>query len=113
MMRVIGRLGKILGPRGLMPSPKSGTVTQEVAEAVKEFKKGRIEVRTDKTGNIHIPVGKRSFDNEKLKENIISAVRQIMQMKPAGVKGQFIKKAVLSSTMGPGIKLNLQSLLKE
>jgi large subunit ribosomal protein L1 len=96
-----------------MPSPKSGTVTQEVAEAVKEFKKGRIEVRTDKTGNIHIPVGKRSFDNEKLKENIISAVRQIMQMKPAGVKGQFIKKAVLSSTMGPGIKLNLQSLLKE
>jgi len=113
MMRVIGRLGKILGPRGLMPSPKSGTVTNEVAEAVKEFKKGRIEVRTDKTGNIHIPVGKKSFDNEKIKENVISAIKQIMQMKPAGVKGQFIKKAVLASTMGPGIKLNLQSILNE
>lgn len=111
MMKVVGRLGKILGPRGLMPSPKSGTVTQEIAETVKEFKKGRIEVKTDKTGNIHIPVGKRSFDSEKLKENIKAAVEQIMAMRPAGVKGQFIRKAVLASTMGPGIKLNLQSII--
>jgi len=111
MMKVVGRLGKILGPRGLMPSPKSGTVTQEIAETVKEFKKGRIEVKTDKTGNIHIPVGKRSFDNEKLKENIKAAIEQIMVMRPAGVKGQFIRKAVLASTMGPGIKLNLQSII--
>ena len=111
MMKVVGRLGKILGPRGLMPSPKSGTVTQEIAETVKEFKKGRIEVKTDKTGNIHIPVGKRSFDNEKLKENIKAAIEQIMTMRPAGVKGQFIRKAVLASTMGPGIKLNLQSII--
>jgi len=111
MMKVVGRLGKILGPRGLMPSPKSGTVTQEIAETVKEFKKGRIEVKTDKTGNIHIPVGKRSFDNEKLKENIKAAIEQIMAMRPAGVKGQFIRKAVLASTMGPGIKLNLQSII--
>ncbi len=111
MMKVVGRLGKILGPRGLMPSPKSGTVTQEIAETVREFKKGRIEVKTDKTGNIHIPVGKRSFDNEKLKENIKAAIEQIMAMRPAGVKGQFIRKAVLASTMGPGIKLNLQSII--
>ena len=113
MMRIIGRLGRILGPRGLMPSPKSGTVTNEVGEAVKEFKKGRVEVRTDKTGNLHIPVGKVSFENEKLKENIIAAVDQIMAMKPQGVKGQFLKKAVLASTMGPGIKLDLNELLRK
>jgi len=113
MMRIIGRLGRILGPRGLMPSPKSGTVTNEIGDAVREFKKGRVEVRTDKTGNLHIPVGKASFENEKLKENIIAAVDQIMAMKPQGVKGQFIKKAVLASTMGPGIKLNLNELLRK
>ncbi len=112
MMRTIGRLGRILGPRGLMPSPKSGTVTNEVGEAVKEFKKGRVEIRTDKTGNLHIPVGKVSFENEKLKENIIAAVDQVMFMKPQGVKGQFLKKAVLASTMGPGIKLDLNELLR-
>ena len=113
MMRVIGRLGKILGPRGLMPSPKSGTVTQEVGETVKEFKKGRVEVRTDKTGNLHIPIGKRSFTNEQLKENLLSAIEQIMAMKPSGVKGQFIRKAVVASTMGPGIKLDLGKLLSK
>ncbi len=113
MMRVIGRLGRILGPRGLMPSPKSGTVTNEIGEAVKEFKKGRVEVRTDKTGNLHIPVGKVSFENEKLKENIVSAFEQIMAMRPQGVKGQFIKKAVIASTMGPGIKLDLNELMKK
>ncbi|QTA38368.1 50S ribosomal protein L1 [Thermosipho ferrireducens] len=106
MMRVIGRLGKILGPRGLMPNPKAGTVTENVGEAVKEFKKGRMEVRTDKTGNLHLPVGKVSFDDGKLKENIKSAYEQILALKPAGVKGNFIKKVVLSSTMGPGIKID-------
>ncbi len=113
MMRIIGRLGRILGPRGLMPSPKSGTVTNEIGEAVREFKKGRVEVRTDKTGNLHIPVGKVSFENKKLKENVIAAVDQIMAMKPQGVKGQFLKKAVLASTMGPGIKLDLNELLRK
>jgi len=113
MMRIIGRLGRILGPRGLMPSPKSGTVTNEIGEAVKEFKKGRIEIRTDKTGNLHIPVGKVSFDSDKLKENVIAAFDQVMAMKPQGVKGQLMRKAVLASTMGPGIKLNLASLLKK
>ncbi|MBB6062741.1 large subunit ribosomal protein L1 [Thermosipho japonicus] len=110
MMRVIGKLGKILGPRGLMPNPKAGTVTNDVASAVKEFKKGRMEVRTDKTGNLHIPVGKASFDNEKLKENIKSAYEQILNLKPAGVKGNFIKKVVLSTTMGPGIKVDPATL---
>ncbi len=113
MMRTIGRLGRILGPRGLMPSPKSGTVTSEVGEAVREFKKGRVEIRTDKTGNLHVPVGKASFDDEKLKENITAAFDQITSMKPQGVKGQFIKKVVLSSTMGPGIKLDLGEIMKK
>lgn len=110
MMKVIGKLGKILGPRGLMPNPKAGTVTNDVTSAVKEFKKGRMEVRTDKTGNLHIPVGKASFDNEKLKENIKSAYEQILNLKPAGVKGNFIKKVVLSTTMGPGIKVDPATL---
>ncbi len=113
MMRIIGRLGKILGPRGLMPSPKSGTVTNEVGEAVKEFKKGRIEIRTDKTGNLHIPIGKVSFDKEQLKENLLSAIDQVMSMKPSSVKGQLLRKAVIASTMGPGIKLDLNKILRK
>jgi large subunit ribosomal protein L1 len=112
-MRVIGRLGRILGPRGLMPSPKSGTVTNEIGEAVREFKKGRVEIRTDKTGNLHIPVGKVSFDNEKLKENILAAIEQVMAMRPQGVKGQFIRKAVLASTMGPGVKLDVNKIIRK
>jgi large subunit ribosomal protein L1 len=110
MMRSIGKLGKILGPRGLMPSPKSGTVTEDVETAVKAFKMGRIEVRNDKTGCIHIPVGKCSFDGEKLRENLLSAYRQIIALRPAGVKGQFIKRVVLSSTMGVGIKIDQSDL---
>ena len=110
MMRVIGRLGRILGPKGLMPSPKSGTVTDDIATAVKEFKMGRIEVRTDKTGNIHIPVGKVSFDDEKLKENIVSALEQISRLRPGTMKGKFFRKVVVASTMGPGIKLDLSQL---
>ncbi|HQD44058.1 MAG TPA: 50S ribosomal protein L1, partial [Defluviitoga tunisiensis] len=89
MMRKIARLGKILGPRGLMPSPKAGTVTEDIAQAVKEFKAGKIEVRNDRTGNIHVPVGKVSFNNEALKENILSALEQINKMKPESSKGKF------------------------
>lgn len=110
MMKVIGKLGKVLGPRGLMPNPKSGTVTEDVASAVSEFKKGKVEVRTDKTGNLHFPVGKASFDQEKLRENIKAAYEQIVGLRPAGVKGIFIKKVVVASTMGPGIKLDLNTL---
>ncbi|AEH50942.1 50S ribosomal protein L1 [Pseudothermotoga thermarum] len=110
MMKVIGKLGKILGPKGLMPSPKSGTVTNDIEATVKEFKAGRIEIRNDKTGCIHLPVGKKSFDDSKLKENIIAAYSQILSMRPSGVKGQFIKKATISSTMGVGIKLDLADL---
>ncbi|MEN3043355.1 MAG: 50S ribosomal protein L1 [Fervidobacterium sp.] len=110
MMKVIGKLGKILGPRGLMPNPKTGTVTEDIAATVSEFKKGKVEVRTDKTGNLHFPVGKASFDTTKLKENIKSAYEQVLALRPAGVKGQFIKKAVIASTMGPGIKLDLSTI---
>ncbi|MFN3691927.1 MAG: 50S ribosomal protein L1 [Fervidobacterium sp.] len=110
MMKVIGKLGKVLGPRGLMPNPKTGTVTDNIAAAVSEFKKGKVEVRTDKTGNLHFPVGKASFDPDKLRENIKSAYEQILALRPAGVKGHFIKKAVLASTMGPGIKLDLNTI---
>ncbi|BBJ27716.1 50S ribosomal protein L1 [Athalassotoga saccharophila] len=106
-MGFVGKLGKVLGPRGLMPSPKSGTVTPNVAEAVKSFKSGRVEVRNDKTGNLHLPVGKRDFDAEKLTENIKSAVQQINALRPQGIKGRFLQKIVVSPTMGPGVKLDL------
>ncbi|SHE28041.1 LSU ribosomal protein L1P [Marinitoga hydrogenitolerans DSM 16785] len=113
MMREIGRLGKILGPRGLMPSPKSGTVTNDVADAVKAFKAGKIEVRNDKTGNLHVAVGKKSFDSSKLKENIVEAIQQIEKMRPSGAKGKFIRKVALAPTMGPGLKLNVSEFLTE
>ncbi len=106
-MSFVGKLGKILGPRGLMPSPKSGTVTPNVAEAVKSFKAGRVEVRNDKTGNLHLPIGRKDFEGEKLIENIKSAVQQINALRPQGVKGRFLQKLVVTSTMGPGIKLDL------
>ncbi|GAB6188539.1 50S ribosomal protein L1 [Marinitoga arctica] len=113
MMREIGRLGKVLGPRGLMPSPKSGTVTNDIADAVKAFKAGKIEVRNDKTGNLHIAVGKKSFDVSKLKENIVEALQQIEKMRPSGAKGKFIRKVALAPTMGPGLKLNVSEFLTE
>ncbi|BBE32124.1 50S ribosomal protein L1 [Tepiditoga spiralis] len=106
MMRVVGKLGRFLGPRGLMPSPKAGTVTADVTAAVKEFKAGRLEVRNDKTGNVHFPAGKKSFDNEKLKENIISGLEQLSKLKPSSSKGKFIKKVSIAPTMGPGVKLD-------
>ncbi len=106
MMAVIGRLGKVLGPKGLMPSPKAGTVTPDVARAVAEAKAGKIEYRLDKTNIIHCPIGKASFGADKLKENFDALLGAIIKAKPAAAKGQYIKSCVLASTMGPGIKVN-------
>jgi len=110
MMGVIGRLGKILGPKGLMPSPKNGTVTPDVARAVTEAKAGKIEYRLDKTNIIHCPIGKVSFGEEKLKENFDVLVAAIIKAKPASAKGQYIKSCVIATTMGPGIKINQAKL---
>ena len=106
MMGLVGRLGKVLGPKGLMPSPKAGTVTPNVAQAVKEVKAGKIEYRLDKTNIIHCPIGKVSFGPEKLQENMDALVGAIVKAKPAAAKGQYIKSCVLASTMGPGVKVN-------
>ena len=106
MMGVVGRLGKILGPKGLMPNPKAGTVTPDVARAVLEAKAGKIEYRLDKTNIIHCPIGKASFGPEKLAENFNTLVGAVIKAKPAAAKGQYIKSCVIASTMGPGIKLN-------
>ncbi|MBQ7379649.1 MAG: 50S ribosomal protein L1 [Clostridia bacterium] len=106
MMGVIGRLGKILGPKGLMPSPKAGTVTPDVARAVREAKAGKIEYRLDKTNIIHCPIGKASFGPEKLEENFNTLLGAIIKAKPAAAKGQYIKSCVVASTMGPGVKVN-------
>ena len=106
MMGVVGRLGKILGPRGLMPSPKAGTVTPDVARAVTEAKAGKIEYRLDKTNIIHCPIGKASFGVEKLAENFDTLMDAVVKAKPAASKGQYLKSCVLASTMGPGIKIN-------
>ncbi len=105
MMRFVGRLGKILGPQGKMPSPKSGTVTEHVAQAVREFKAGKIEFRNDKGGNVHVPVGKRSFPEEELVENIRAVIEHIQGMRPSGTKGQFIQRATITTTMGPGVRI--------
>jgi large subunit ribosomal protein L1 len=106
MMRAVGQLGKILGPRGLMPNPKTGTVTADVGRAVRETKAGKVEFRVDKTGVIHAPVGKVSFDPQLLAENAKSLIDAVMRAKPSAAKGKYVKNATLSSTMGPGIKLN-------
>ena len=106
MMGVVGRLGKLLGPKGLMPSPKAGTVTPDVAKAVKEVKAGKVEYRLDKTNIIHCPIGKVSFGAEKLHENYTALIGAIIKAKPAAAKGQYIKSCVAASTMGPGVKLN-------
>lgn len=106
MMGVIGRLGKILGPKGLMPNPKAGTVTMDVAKAVEDAKAGKIEYRLDKTNIIHCPVGKISFGPEKLQENFDTLLGAIIKAKPAAAKGQYIKSCVIASTMGPGLKIN-------
>ena len=110
MMGVIGKLGKVLGPKGLMPSPKAGTVTPDVAKAVAEAKAGKIEYRLDKTNIIHCPIGKASFGAEKLTENFNTLVGAVIKAKPAAAKGQYIKSCVIASTMGPGIKINQAKL---
>ena len=110
MMGVVGRLGKILGPKGLMPNPKAGTVTPDVAKAVLEAKAGKIEYRLDKTNIIHCPIGKASFGPEKLAENFNTLVGAVIKAKPAAAKGQYIKSCVIASTMGPGIKINQAKL---
>ena len=110
MMGVIGKLGKVLGPKGLMPSPKAGTVTPDVARAVTEAKAGKIEYRLDKTNIIHCPIGKASFGAEKLAENFNTLVGAVIKAKPAAAKGQYIKSCVIASTMGPGIKINQAKL---
>jgi len=104
-MSELGKLGRILGPKGLMPNPKSGTVTQDVAQAVKEIKAGKIEFRVDKTGIVHSSVGKLNFENDKLVENAKAFINTIIKMKPASAKGQYVKSLFLSSTMGPGLKI--------
>lgn len=112
MMPKMAKLGKILGPRGLMPNPKVGTVTTDIKRAVTEAKKGRVEFKVDKTGNVHIPVGKISFDDQKLKENILAVLDAILKAKPPGAKGQYLRNAVIKTTMSPAIKLDLTSLQK-
>ncbi len=106
MMGLVGRLGKVLGPRGLMPSPKAGTVTPDVAKAVQEAKAGKIEYRLDKTNIMHCPIGKASFGAEKLEENFNTLLEAVIKGKPAAAKGQFIRSCVVASTMGPGIRVN-------
>lgn len=107
MMGVVGKLGKVLGPRGLMPNPKLGTVTFDIAKAVKEVKAGKVEFRTDKAGVVHVPVGKRSFGQEKLKDNINALLEVLVKARPASVKGNFIRSMAISSTMSPGIRLDV------
>ena len=110
MMGIVGRLGKVLGPKGLMPSPKAGTVTPNVAAAVKEIKAGKIEYRLDKTNIIHCPIGKVSFGAEKLTENLNTLLGAVIKAKPAAAKGQYIRSCVVASTMGPGVKVNTAKL---
>jgi len=110
MMGVVGRIGRLLGPKGLMPNPKSGTVTMDVARAVQEVKAGKVEYRLDKTAIIHCPIGKKSFGEEKISENFNALMDAIVKAKPAAAKGQYIKSVVLTSTMGPGVKVNYNKL---
>lgn len=116
MMPVVGKLGQILGPRGLMPNPKSGTVTNDVGKAVAEFKAGRVEYRNDRYGNVHVPVGRVSFDADKLLDNVLEIAHEINRVRPSSTKGVYIKKIGISSTMGPGVAIDrsaLEDLLKE
>jgi large subunit ribosomal protein L1 len=113
MMAKIGRLGRILGPRGLMPNPKTGTVTMDVEKAVNEIKAGKVNYRVDKVGNIHVTVGKVSFDDQKLKENIRVIYDTLVKLRPSTVKGVFVKNVTIASTMGPGIKVDSDTIIKE
>ncbi|MBT8384001.1 MAG: 50S ribosomal protein L1, partial [Ignavibacteria bacterium] len=109
-MSELGKLGKILGPKGLMPNPKSGTVTPEVAQAVKEVKAGKIDFRVDKTGIVHTSLGKLNFEADKLVENVQTFINTIVKMKPASAKGQYVKSLYLSSTMGPGVQISKEEI---
>lgn len=113
MMRIAGRLGKILGPRGLMPNPKAGTVVagEDMPRIIEEIKKGRLEFRVDRTGNLHAPIGRVSFDDQKLLENLGALLDEVVRSRPPGAKGQFIRNIVVTTTMGPGIKLDLSQAL--
>jgi large subunit ribosomal protein L1 len=113
MMSEVGKLGRVLGPRGLMPNPKTGTVTMDVTKAVNEIKAGKVEYRNDKVGNVQVPVGKVSFDANKVEENIQAMYDQMMKIKPSTVKGTYMMNIAISSTMGPGIKLDTESLEKQ
>ena len=106
MMPVVGKLGPVLGPRGLMPNPKSGTVTQDVAKTVAEFKAGKVEYRNDRYGNVHVPIGRVSFEADQILENLAAVSDEILRAKPAAAKGRYVKKVAIASTMGPGIKLD-------
>nr|WP_132769256.1 50S ribosomal protein L1 [Tepidibacillus fermentans] len=112
MMASVGKLGRVLGPKGLMPNPKTGTVTFDVAKAVNEIKAGKIEYRVDKAGNIHAPIGKVSFDSQKLLENLQTIIDTLVKVKPAAAKGQYVRNVTISSTMGPGVKINLAKVVK-
>ena len=107
LMPMVGRLGRVLGPRGLMPNPKTGTVTQDVGRAVSEFKGGKVEYRTDRYGNVHVPIGKVSFSVEALETNLRALLDELNRAKPASAKGRYLRKIVLSSTMGPGVKVDV------
>ena len=111
MMGVVGRLGRVLGPKGLMPNPKAGTVTPDVTKAVNDIKAGKIEYRLDKNNIIHVPVGKASFTEEQLADNFQALIDEIIKVKPAAAKGQYMKSVTLSSTMGPGVKINTVKFL--
>lgn len=113
LMAAVGKLGKVLGPRGLMPNPKSGTVTFEVGKAVKDIRKGRVEFKVEKAGIVHVPVGKVSFDLAKLYDNASAIIESVIKAKPASCKGRYLKSATISSTMGPGVKLDTVALAKQ
>jgi large subunit ribosomal protein L1 len=110
MMAEVGKLGRVLGPRGLMPNPKAGTVTADIGKAVEEFKAGRVEYRNDRFGNVHVPVGKVSFDGEQLRDNLAAVVDELMRVKPASAKGRYIRKLTVASTMGIGVKIDVGAL---
>ena len=113
MMGEVGKLGRVLGPRGLMPSPKAGTVTPRVGDAVREIKKGKIEFRVDKNANVHVPVGKVSFTTEQIEENASAVIGALVKARPSAVKGTYLKTAAMSSTMGPGLKMDPSSLVSQ
>jgi large subunit ribosomal protein L1 len=113
LMPLVGRLGRVLGPRGLMPNPKTGTVTQDVARAVGEFKGGKVEYRTDRYGNVHVPLGKVSFEPDALEANFRAVIDELQRAKPASAKGRYLRKITISSTMGPGVKVDVARLRPE